>query len=237
MTSTTIATSGASRSAASRAAAVGSRLLLHRDDERDVPRGPVGCDPRKDLEADEDPHTIVQSRREHSSVRQQHGRPVEHDRVAGPHELERVGAPDRTDVDAKRIPRRLAVPRRDHDATNLAVTRVDPDALPECICLAPVGELRNGEQPVLAGVAHRQADLVRVGEESDRPPTGRASNGRDGRAQHVRLHLGADRRRLTPDDRLHRILGSRGTVRPKQLVEERRECHDGRLLGTERQAP
>ena len=101
------------------------------------------------------------------------------------------------------------------------------------IARAPVGELRDREQAVLAGVANRHADLVCVSEERDRPPAGRASHGRDGRAQHVLLHLGTGRRRLTPDDRLHRALVARGTVGAEELFEERWDRHGGRLLGTE----
>ena len=95
-------------------------LLLHGDDERDVPLGRVGGDAPQDLEAGVDPDPVVERTREDAPVRQRLGRPVEHDRVAGPDELERVLAVGGADVDAEPVPRDLALVRRDDDAADLA---------------------------------------------------------------------------------------------------------------------
>ena len=70
------------------------------------------------------PDPVVERAREHAAVRQRLRRPVEHDRIAGPHELERLLAIGGADVDPQHVPRELALVRRDDDAANLAAAVV-----------------------------------------------------------------------------------------------------------------
>src|SRR5262249_31150763 len=118
----------------------------------------------------------------------------------------------------------VALRRADDDARDGAVAAEHDDAPVDRGPRRPAGELVDRDQAAVLDVRDDQADLVRVGEQRERPAARLAGEPGERLAAAVALDLG-ERGRLAADDRHGGVLRAGGCGRTQQLVEQGREGH------------